>query len=141
MLSISMAYNVISYKEIKKKTLHSLAICSMFLFRYGIFIGPKSDHCQCLSLTDWLRIVSFSRLDGNSKLVELVTVVKRLLRLLLWLMLMLRNVLTIVWCRFGSWSLVIKSNFCPDFQHKFGQDFEIELQARFRSWTKAEVLV
>ena len=33
------------------------------------------------------------------------------------LMLMLRNVLTIVWCRFGSWSLDIKSNFCPDFEH------------------------
>ena len=38
--------------------------------------------------------------DGNSKLVEVVTVVKRLLGLLL--LLMLRNVLTIVWCKFGS---------------------------------------
>ena len=128
MLSISMAYNVISYKEIKKKTLHSLAICSMFLFRYGIFIGPKSDHCQCLSLTDWLRIVSFSRLDGNSKLVELVTVVKRLLRLLLWLMLMLRNVLTIVWCRFGSWSLVKKSNFFQTFSTSLVKILKLNLR-------------
>ena len=57
------------------------------------------------------------------------------------LMLMLRNVLTIVWCRFGSWSLVIKSNFCPDFEHKFvkilklklllGREYEDEIWWRF----------
>ena len=48
------------------------------------------------------------------------------------LMLMLRNVLTIVWCRFGSWSLVIKSNFCPDFEHK--------VWSRFWSWSSGEIL-
>ena len=47
-------------------------------------------------------------------------------------MLMLRNVLTIVWCRFGSWSLDIKSNFCPDFEHK--------VWSRFWSWCSAEIL-
>ena len=53
-------------------------------------------------------------------------------------MLRLRNMLTIVWCRFGSWGLVIKSNFNPEFQTlstKFGQDFEVEAQARLWSWS------
>ena len=53
-----------------------------------IFIGPESDHWQCLSVTDWLthslthcRLVNFIDVslaceDGNSKLVEVVTVVE-----------------------------------------------------------------
>ena len=41
---------------------------------------------------------------------------KNLLRLLLLLMLMLKNVLTIVWCRFGRWNLVKKLDF---FVHGF----------------------
>ena len=45
---------------------------------------------------------------------------------------MLRNVLTIVWRRFGSWSLVIKSNFCTDFQHK--------VWSRFWNWSPGEIL-
>ena len=36
---------------------------------------------------------------------------------------MLRNVLTIVWCRFGSWSLFIISNFWSDFEHKVWSGF------------------
>ena len=32
--------------------------------------------------------------------------------------------------RFGSRGLVIKFNFCLDFEH-FGQNFEVEVQARF----------
>ena len=50
------------------------------------------------------------------------------------LMLMMRNVLTTVWCRFGRLSLVIKLSFCSDFEHKvsiFGQDFEVHVQAKF----------
>ena len=48
-----------------------------------------------------------------SKLVEVATVAD----------VELRNVLTMVWCRFGSWSLVIKSFFCPDFEHKVWSKF------------------
>ena len=48
-----------------------------------IFIGPESDHWQCLSVTDSLtdcRLVNLIDVtlapeDGNSKLVEVVTVV------------------------------------------------------------------
>ena len=58
-----------------------------------------------------------------------------LLRLLKLLMLMLRNVLTIVWCRLGRWSLVIKSTFCPDFEHKLWS----RLKLRFRHNFEAEV--
>ena len=47
-------------------------------------------------------------------------------------MLMLRNVLTIVWCRFGSWSLVMKSNFCPEFEHN--------VWSRFWSWSSGKIL-
>ena len=54
---------------------------------------------------------------------------QNLLRLLL--LLMLRTVLTTVWCRFGSWSLVIQLNFCSQglvkiFKLKFRQDYEAE---------------
>ena len=49
-----------------------------------IFIGPESDHWQCLSVTDSLtdgRLVNLIDVtlaceDGNSKLVEVVTVVE-----------------------------------------------------------------
>ena len=41
-----------------------------------------------------------------------------LLRLLLLLTFILRNVLMTVWCRFGDWSLFIKLDFCSDFEHK-----------------------
>ena len=60
--------------------------------------------------------------DANTKQVEVVTV----------LMLMLRNVLTTVWCKYGSWSLVIKLNFYPDFEHK--------VWSRFLSWSSGESL-
>ena len=69
---------------------------------------------------------------------------QNLLRLLLLLMLMMRNVLTTVWCKFGRWSLVIKLSFCSDFEHKvsrFGQDFKVDVQARFWSWSLVIVLL
>ena len=50
----------------------------------------------------------------------------------LLLMLMLRNVLTIVWCRFGNWSLVIKLKFCLDFEHN--------VWSRFWSWSSGKTL-
>ena len=51
---------------------------------WSIIIGPESDHWQCLSLTHWLtdsRLVNLIDVtlaceDGNSKLVEVVTVVE-----------------------------------------------------------------
>ena len=63
---------------------------------------------------------------------------QNLLRLLLLLMLMLRNVLTTIRCRFGSWSLVIKLSFCSDLEHKasrFGQDFKVDVHSRFWNWS------
>ena len=52
---------------------------------------------------------------------------------LLLLMLILKNVLTRVWCRYGSWSLVIELNFCPDFEHK--------VRSRFGSWSLVSILL
>ena len=48
--------------------------------------------------------------DGNSKLVEVVTVVDVDDEM--------RIVLATVCCRFGSLGMVIKLNFCSDFEHK-----------------------
>ena len=53
--------------------------------------------------------------DANSKLVEVATVAD----------VELRNVLTMVWCRFGSWSLVIKSFFVQTSSTRFGPNFEV----------------
>ena len=85
------------------------------------------------SLTDWLT---------DSRLVNLIDVMptQNLLMLLLLLMLVMRIVLATVCCRFGSWGLVIKLNFCSDFEH-FGQDFEVEVQARFWSWSLVSILL
>ena len=50
----------------------------------------------------------------------------------------------IVWCRFGS--LVIKSNFCPDFEHKvwsrlkLRRDFEAEFWSVFCCCCLVEVM-
>ena len=52
-----------------------------------------------------------------------------LLRLLL---LMLRNLLTTVWCRFGSWSFVVEMNLCSDYEHK--------VWLRFWNWSFGEIL-
>ena len=57
-------------------------IYSMIYSTYSIFIGPESDHWQCLSLTDSLTDSCLVNLidvtpaceDANSKLVEIVTV-------------------------------------------------------------------
>ena len=61
--------------------MNSQAACILL---YSIFIGPESDHWECLSLTDSLthcRLVNLIDVilaceDGNSKLVEVVTVVE-----------------------------------------------------------------
>ena len=61
--------------------------------------------------------------DGNSKLVEVVTVVdvddkSRVC-----------NSLLQIW----KLRLVKKLNFSSDFEHKFGQDFEVEVKGRFEA--------
>ena len=69
---------------------------------------------------------------------------QNLLKLLLLLKVMMRNVSTTVWCRFGRWTLVIKSSFCSDFEDKvsrFVQDFEVDVQARFWSWSLVIILL
>ena len=69
---------------------------------------------------------------------------QNLLKLLLLLKLMMRNVSTTVWCRFGRWTLVIKLSFCSDFEDKvsrFVQDFEVDVQARFWSWSLVIILL
>ena len=43
---------------------------------------------------------------------------------------------TVCW-RFG---LVIKLNYCSDFEH-FGQDFKVEVEARFWSWSLVSILL
>ena len=65
--------------------------------------------CRLVNLIDVTLVCE----DANSKLVEVATVAD----------VELRNVLTMVWCRFGSWSLVIKSFFCPDLEHKVWSQF------------------
>ena len=48
------------------------------------------------------------------------------------LMLMMRNVLATACCRFGSEGLVIKLNFCSDFEHKILKlKFRQDLQLKF----------
>ena len=44
---------------------------------------------------------------------------------------MMRIVLATVCCRFGSWGLVIKLNFCSDFEHK--------VWSRFWSWISGKI--
>ena len=55
-----------------------------------------------------------------------------LLMLLLLLMLLMRIMLATVCCILGSWGLVIKPNFCSDFQHK--------VSSRFWSWSSGRIL-
>ena len=62
--------------------------------------------------------------DGNSKLVEVVTVVE----------VDDEKHVDNSWCRFGRLTLVIKLSFCSDFEDKvsrFVQDFEVDVPARF----------
>ena len=57
---------------------------------------------------------------------------QNLLRLLLLPMLMMRIVIATVCCRFGSWGLIIKLNFCSDFEQK--------VLSRFLNWSSGEIL-
>ena len=123
----------------------------------SFFMGPESDHWLPLPLSN-LRTNSllFSRLDWCDPGVWRCQL-KTCWGLLLLLMLMMRIVLATVWCILGSWSLVIKPNFCSDFEHKvcsrfwcwssgkifkleFGQYFAADVLQRLRSWILIEML-
>ena len=65
---------------------------------------------------------------------------QNLLRLLLLLMLVMRIVLATVCCRFGSWGLVTKLNFFRLWALK-SRFFEVEVQARFWSWSLVSILL
>ena len=82
-----------------------------------------------LSLTDWLTHCCLVNLMWPWR-VRMPT--QNLLRLLLLLMLMLRIMLATVCYRFGSWRLVLKLNFCSDFEHKGW--------SRFWSWSSGKIL-
>ena len=56
---------------------------------------------------------------------------QNLLKLLLLLKLMMRNMPTTVWCKSGGLTLVIKLSFYSDFDIRFVQDFEFDVPARF----------
>ena len=56
---------------------------------------------------------------------------QNLLRFLLLLMLMMRIVLATACCRYGSGGLVIKLNFCSDFEHK--------VWSLFWSWSSGKI--
>ena len=56
---------------------------------------------------------------------------QNLLKLLLLLKLMMRNMPTTVWCKSGRLTLVIKLSFYSDFDIRFVQDFEFDVPARF----------
>ena len=58
---------------------------------------------------------------------------QNLLRLLLLLRLVMKIMLATVCCRFGSWGLVIKLNFCSNFEHK--------VWSRFWSWSLVSILL
>ena len=97
-----------------------------------VIIGPESDHWLCLSLTHSLtdslthcRLANFIDVtlaceDGNSKLVEVVTVAdvddKDCIG---------NSLLQILKLRFGQ------KTFVQTLSIRFGQDFEVEVQARF----------
>ena len=81
----------------------------------------------CYSLTHSLL---FSKLYWCD--VWLVKMPTQNLRLLLLPLLMMRIVIATVCCRFGSWGLIIKLNFCSDFEHK--------ILSRFWNWSSGEIL-
>ena len=114
----------------------------------------RSLHWQCLSLTHWLtNSVAFSKLDWPWRVKMSI---QNLLRLLLFLMKVMRIVLATVCCRFGSWGLVIKLKFVQTFctlfkilKFKFRRDFEAEswsvfccwiVWLRLRSWILVKIL-
>ena len=66
------------------QSLNIIQRCNLWLNLMKPIMGPESDHWECLSVTNWLthcRLVNLIDVtlaceDGNSKLVEVVTVVE-----------------------------------------------------------------
>ena len=54
---------------------------------------------------------------------------------------MIRIVLATVWCRFGSWGLVWSQCSVQTLITRFGQDFEVEIQARIWRWSLVSILL
>ena len=79
--------------------------CAVFRIRSraSLSLNSLTDSLTDCCLLDFID-VTLACEDTNSNLLRL-------------LMLVLRNLLTKVWCRCGSWSLVMKLNFCSDFEH------------------------
>ena len=48
---------------------------------------------------------------------------------------------TTVVCRFVSWSLVMRLNFVQTLSSRFGQEFEVEVQAKFWNWSLVSILL
>ena len=94
-----------------------------------IFIGPESDHWECLSLTNSLPTsclvdlidVALACKDANSKLVEVVTVADVDSED------HVGNSLLQIWeLTFGPKTKLFQTS-----STRVGQDFEVEVQARF----------
>ena len=66
---------------------------------------------------------------------------QNLLRFLLLLMLMMRIVLATACCRYGSGGLVIKLNFCSDFEHKVWSKFWSCSSGKTWSWSLVSILL
>ena len=93
-----------------------------------LFIGPEFDHC-CHWFTPWLtdslthsclaNLINVTLVceDSNSKLVEVLLLLK----------LMMRNMPTTVWYKFGRSTLVIKLSYCS-------------VCLRFWSWSSGKIL-
>ena len=66
---------------------------------------------------------------------------QNMLRWILLLMLMMRIMLATVCYRFGSWGLVIKLNFCSDFEHKVWSRFWSWVSGKIWSWSLVGILL
>ena len=109
----------------KSTVLKGEEACSMeisnYLWALYIFIEPVSDHRQPLSVTNYLTSwrlvdlidVTLACKDASLKFVEIVTDPDVEMRIML----------AKICCRFGSLGLVIKLNFCSDFEHKVWSRF------------------
>ena len=123
--------NILIYQvDIYEKRLSSCYCRCQFLWDPSPIIG-NACHSLTDSLTHWLTnscLVNYLMWSWRVKMP-----IQNLLRLLMLLMLMLRIMLATVCYRFGSWGLVIKLNFCSDFE-------QWALCSRFWSWSSGEIL-
>ena len=139
-VSISSVRNVSSVSKVKSSVRSLTSFCGgATSISESIFIGPESDHCLPLSVTNWLThscLVSFIDVtlvceDANSKLVDVVTVADDD---------RLGNSLLHIWkLRFGEkakllfrlWAQglvkILKLKFRQDLKLEFGQFFSADV--------------